>query len=441
MDPFSNLSRLLDEWKSLQPLKPEDEKRLWRKLKLEWNYHSNHIEGNTLTYGETELLLIHGQTSGDHALRDYIEMQAHDLAIEHLRAMVSDSERSLTEADVRDLNRILLKESFWKDAITTDGLPTRIEIRPGEYKTQPNNVRTASGEIFHFAEPVDVSARMSAMLERLQKFEDGESLHPVEVAAWLHHEFVLIHPFGDGNGRVARLLVNFVLMRAGYLPLIVPTETKDSYLASLRIADAGDLGPLTGFLAECLLAAMHRGIRAAKGDSIEEEGDLEKEIEIFKRRHSGAPKTGIVRSGDVVKKLYLDHLHFLLVEFVRSTSSLDGLFSKKELRFNGRRVPTNIQEASDFLLKVPADLSASPILLDIEWSGGEFAEDFEPGGVEGASIEIAFQEFSYFVHVSELDQRRLAYDDYLTESECRALCRECVSKIFARIKERAHEGD
>ena len=120
MNPhLQNLNLRLTEWQSLQPLKREDDERLWRKLRLDWNYHSNHIEGNTLTYGETEILLIHGQATGDHVLRDYEEMKAHDVAIEHMRALVA-GERPLTEGDICDFNRILIKESFWKDAITPD---------------------------------------------------------------------------------------------------------------------------------------------------------------------------------------------------------------------------------------------------------------------------------------------------------------------------------
>ena len=132
------------EWDSLLPLAAEDERRLWQKLRLEWNYHSNHIEGNTLTYGETELLLLHDQTHGTHDMREYVEMKAHDAGIAHLRQLAADRSRVIGEGDIRDLNKIILKEPFWKVAETPDGEATRKQIIPGEYKTMPNNVRTAS---------------------------------------------------------------------------------------------------------------------------------------------------------------------------------------------------------------------------------------------------------------------------------------------------------
>jgi hypothetical protein len=112
------LDALRDEWQALQPLSAENEARLWKKLRLEWNYHSNHIEGNTLTYGETELLLLHDRTTGNHSHREYLEMKAHDVGIEHVRNLAADKDRLISESDIRDLNRIILKEPFWKYAET-----------------------------------------------------------------------------------------------------------------------------------------------------------------------------------------------------------------------------------------------------------------------------------------------------------------------------------
>lgn len=85
MNPIiTNLDASKSQWMTAQPLKVEDDERLWKKFRLEWSYNSNHIEGNTLTYGETELLIILGQTKGNHTIREYDEMKAHDLAVRHI---------------------------------------------------------------------------------------------------------------------------------------------------------------------------------------------------------------------------------------------------------------------------------------------------------------------------------------------------------------------
>jgi Fic family protein len=269
MNPsFDSITSLKADWDALQPLDPEFERRLWQKLRLEWNYHSNHIEGNTLTYGETALLLLHDQTHGNHTLREYLEMKAHDVGIEHLRHLAADQTRLITPGDIRDLNKIILKEPFWKPTKTADGQDSRSEVIPGEYKTLPNSVITATDELFEYAPPQEVPARMQALVDWLGTALEQRDDHLLSIAAKLHHDFVLIHPFDDGNGRVARMLVNYLLLRDGYPPIIVPTEQKSDYFTNLRLADAGDLAELTAFFGHQLEWSLRLAIRAGKGEAI-----------------------------------------------------------------------------------------------------------------------------------------------------------------------------
>lgn len=257
-----DLRQLATEWAAAQPLPVENKSRLWQRLRIEWNYNSNHIEGNTLTYGETLLLLIHGRTRGDHLLREYEEMRGHDVAIELVRSLALD-DRPLTEGDIRDLNRIVLKEGFWRVAETPDGEPTRKWIEPGRYKTQPNHVLTAAGEIFQFAAPEETPARMAAFVQWLRAEMEAPALDLPAMLARAHHDFIGIHPFDDGNGRVVRLLVNYVLLRAGLLPLVIKSRDRRRYLESIAIADAGDLAPLCEFFAEALRWSLRLGLDAA----------------------------------------------------------------------------------------------------------------------------------------------------------------------------------
>jgi Fic family protein len=166
-------------------------------------------------------------------LRDYEEMKAHDVGIAYVRDLAAE-ERVIGETDIRDLNKIILKEPFWKEAITPEGQPTRKHIVPGDYKSSPNNVRTATGEIFAFSSPEQTPAKMHDLVTWLRDSLESRTIHPIQLVAKLHHDFVLIHPFDDGNGRVARLLVNYVLLRLGYPPLIIKSEDKAAYLAALR---------------------------------------------------------------------------------------------------------------------------------------------------------------------------------------------------------------
>ena len=153
----SNKHKEIDELKKelnrLSPISDEQYDKLWKKFRLEWNYNSNHIEGNTLTYGQTELLLIFGKTSGGKDLQEYDEMKAHDLAIKMVAEEASDKERPLTENFIRLLNETILVRPFWRRAITPDGHSTRRQILIGQYKSMPNSVRLSNGEIFQYASP------------------------------------------------------------------------------------------------------------------------------------------------------------------------------------------------------------------------------------------------------------------------------------------------
>ncbi len=325
-ETLAGIDSLKAELDALRPLAPEGEQRLWQKLRLEWNYNSNHIEGNTLTYGETFLLLIHGQTNGGHSMREFEEMKAHDVAVSMVRSWADDPERPLLEINLRELNDILLKEPFWKEAITPDGQPTRVQIQPGEYKRQPNNVRLANGEIFLFASVEETPAKIHDLMDWFNRAED---LHPLERAAIFHHRFVAIHPFGDGNGRTARLVINYILMRAGYMPIVIKSTDKSNYLRALQQADAGDLQPFTEYLAEQEVRALELGIKAAKGLSIEEPSDIDKELALFKlgTKDKEGPKEQ--RTELVLAQTFRKSLRPLFEEFFAGMESFNDFFRAK----------------------------------------------------------------------------------------------------------------
>ena len=278
-----DLEAAISEWhKQRQGIQSDDEERLWKKLRLEWNYNSNHIEGNTLTYHETELLLIHGRTAGGHPMRDYEEMKAHDVAIDHARFLARE-ERSLGEGDIRDLNKTLLKEPFWQNAETPDGQPTRKRIIPGQYKTQPNHVRTATGELYRFAEPGETPALMEQWTRDFRR-DLERSAYPLPLfLAESHWSFLRIHPFDDGNGRTARLLANYALLRNNLPPIVIKSDDRDRYISGLQNADVGRMLPLAQFMLENVSWSIALAIRAAKGESIRAPDDMVKEMELFVR--------------------------------------------------------------------------------------------------------------------------------------------------------------
>ena len=243
---------LTEELRQLLPMKAEYQQRLDKKFRLEFNYNSNHLEGNTLTYGETELLLIFDRTTGNHELREYEEMKGHDVAYELIKDLAADHERPLTETTIKNLHSLLLVRPFWKEALTPDGQPTRREIKVGNYKEYPNSVRLQSGEIFHYASPEETPIKMGELIAWLREEEEKQEVHPVVLAALLHYNFVRIHPFDDGNGRLSRLLMNYVLFKHNLPPVVIKSADKKEYLRVLGDADSGNPEPLIEYISQQL---------------------------------------------------------------------------------------------------------------------------------------------------------------------------------------------
>lgn len=269
MNSLDRAAQLKSELDALRPLDPEAEARIMQKFRLDWNYHSNNLEGNTLTYGETKALILFGVTAQGKPLRDHFEITGHNEAINSTLDLVK-RETPLTEKFIRELHTLVLKEDSFKEAQTADGQPTRRRIMVGKYRTQPNHVVTVTGETFHFATPKETPAKMKELVDWFREERERPDIDPIALAAVFHHKFILIHPFDDGNGRVARILLNFILIQFGFPPVIIKTEDKESYFSVLRLADAGALQPFVDYVAQNLIRSLELMIRSAKGENIEE---------------------------------------------------------------------------------------------------------------------------------------------------------------------------
>ena len=279
---LNTIDRLKSELDELRPLPPDVAARVEQKLRIESNYHSNAVEGNSLTLGETRSLILHGLTARGKPMRDHLDIQGHDDAVKAIERAVKE-EQQLTEVFVRNLHRVLLKEPYENEAIGPDGRRTTRLITPGEYKTTPNNVRTSTGETYHFTPPEQVKPAMSDLIDWYRNREAAGE-HPIITAAAVHYRFVRIHPFDDGNGRMARLLMNLLLIRHGYTVAIVQSGQRARYLQELERADRSeDLAQFIDYVASCCEYALNLYLQAALGEPIEDPEDIDREIARFKR--------------------------------------------------------------------------------------------------------------------------------------------------------------
>ncbi|MYN26034.1 Fic family protein [Duganella levis] len=227
----------IDQWKrrldDLRPLPPEVARNLREALVVNWTYHSNAIEGNTLTLLETKVVL-EGITIGGKLLREHFEAINHRDAICYMEDAVHNEE-PLSEWQIRNLHRLVLKEIDNANA----GLYRRTNVVIAGARHVPPDA-------------LQVPEQMHALLDWYTEAQ----LHPVLRAVQLHADFVKIHPFTDGNGRTARLLLNLELLKAGYPALVLPVQRRLAYYEALDAAHVdGDLAPFADLVADCLREA------------------------------------------------------------------------------------------------------------------------------------------------------------------------------------------
>ena len=249
MDKLASIYR---QWQEIQPLSPRKQYLLSQRFTVDYNFNSNHIEGNTLTYGQTELLLLLGKVVGEGDLKDFNDMKASQVGYEMMREALNLKDTPLTQNFIRQLHKVLLREDYTEYRNLPGGIQTSYVIHAGQYKKRPNSVITRYGDRFEYASPEETPALMADLVDWYNEAEQSENYSPVELAALFHYRYIRIHPFEDGNGRIARLLVNYILARHGWPMIVVRSRDKWKYIEALHKSDL-KVGPGASFGAQATL--------------------------------------------------------------------------------------------------------------------------------------------------------------------------------------------
>lgn len=212
MNKFDKLDALKNKLDSLRPLPPEVVRNLHEDLVLRWTYNSNAIEGNTLTLKETKVAL-EGITVGGKTLREHFEAINHREAILFVEDIINRNEK-ITTGQIKRIHALILKNIDDENA----GVFRKVNVTVAGAESVPPDSFLVQGEMDN------LEVWYNKMINEL---------HPVELAARLHSDFVKIHPFIDGNGRTARLLMNLELMKAGFPAVILPVERRLEYYETL----------------------------------------------------------------------------------------------------------------------------------------------------------------------------------------------------------------
>ncbi len=222
-----------------------------RQLRREWAIETGSIEGvYFIDRGVTQTLIEHGINASliphqaNNKTQEHVAMiiQAHADVLEGLFDFVK-GERVLTTGYIKELHAALLRHQDTVTVVDQFGRQFEKELQKGAYKITPNNPKREDGSMHEYCPPEHVASEMDRLIAWHQSHVK-RAVPPEVEAAWLHHAFTQIHPFEDGNGRVARAISSLILIKAGWFPLVIKLEEKAKYIDALECADAGDLRPL-----------------------------------------------------------------------------------------------------------------------------------------------------------------------------------------------------
>lgn len=252
-DILDKLAKKKEELDKYKPLPPELVKNLEDWFKVELTYSSNAIEGNTLSRIETAEVIERGTAAviSGKPLKDQLEAINHAKAIEFIKQLAQKrkSHQFITEQDIKDIHKIILTgiDDGWA----------------GKYRQSEVFIRGSDAE---FPMPGAVPYAMQEFIEWLQSMQDA---HPVRLSADAHSKFVSIHPFIDGNGRTARLLMNLILTLYDYPMAVIRNEDRIEYLATFDAArEKKDLGSFYTIIENAVERSLDAYISAARGESV-----------------------------------------------------------------------------------------------------------------------------------------------------------------------------
>ena len=229
---IERIDEKLNELEKLRPIPSSLIRKLQEQFALEMTYNSNAIEGNSLTQKETFLIINEGLTIKGKPLKDHLEVKDHYEALDYLYDFIKrDKRQTFSEVTLRTLHQIVLKDTE--------------PLEAGRYRT--GNV-IITGSVHNPPEAAEVSFQMSELTGWIKK--NKNKLHIIELAAIVHHKIAFIHPFFDGNGRTARLVMNLLLMQKGFPMVVILRNDRKKYYDTLSKADNGDYIPFVRFIAQ-----------------------------------------------------------------------------------------------------------------------------------------------------------------------------------------------
>jgi Fic family protein len=416
-------------------------KKINYKLRLDWNYYSNRMEGGTLTKAETRSVMVGNIDVKGKPLKDVFEMTGHDKIVLEVLKM-SKGELRIAEKRIKDIHKTIMYEEADEKA-----------LQIGKWKSHANEIINYKGEKIAFTSPADVAEEVhriiNAVNAELDKFySDKKSKHPIEIAAQFHIDFVSVHPFYDGNGRTTRILTNIILMACDYPAIIVKDEHKQAYYKLLGDIQAygGKTDLFYSFIAERVLETQQLIIDALEGKEIDDLDDFDKEIQIFKKQLEAKQLLGSVKkSNEVIHHIYFNCIKKLFDTIEQKHNSFDNLFSENEyLRNINREYPiknneTFLDDAISQLINNESNEFSEYINKDINSLGFFiYHKNFQKDGLNmfdaNYSISVELDDYQFHISSDGVGKFSYAYDSLPNEEDISRIVKTIMKAHLDELK-------
>ena len=291
-------------------LTPEVLNTIRKYFRIKNIYHSNAIEGNSLNVGETRTVVELGLTITGKPLKDQAEAKNLSAALDFLEELAANPSRPITESDVRQIHLLVLKGINDNDA----GRYRSVNVEIGGSQFKPPAPESVAGEMDQFGQWLQKASVPGDL------FEPAEAILAASAA---HTWFVTIHPFIDGNGRVARLLMNLVLMRFGFPIAVITREDRLRYYDALEFSQASDLTPFVSLIAECVEESLEEYEEAAneQREKIEWAKSLASKFDQKEKTRASNQYEVWKNAMELLKSLFKQN-----VEFLAASSNLGDVY-------------------------------------------------------------------------------------------------------------------
>lgn len=446
MEQLEKALLLKKEWEKINPYIYNLEENIIQKIKTDWIFHSNLLENSALTYNETNALVLFGLTAQSKSFQEQQETIAHNEIVK-LIFELSKSKFEITENFIFEIYDILHscagKYNYYVE--NNSVLKKAKEIK--RYKTNYNDAILPSGESFKFAAPDEVPAKMKELLSWYNEKLKSNEVNIIPLASEFYLKFLFIHPFNSGNGRIARILLNLILMQNNFPPIVMKFEEKANYILALAQSNNGSKISIIEFIAKNINDTYDYLLSCCKPDDKSKSLNLEKEIEILEKRLNTFGKNiEVTRTIDAIIEIYDVSVFDVCQQFIDACEKFDSFYYKSNLFIGNAYLPWNNNKL-DAIIEGRRKINKDTDQIDLWYAFERFNK--EGFGEFNYESRIIFQfNLSNYIIKSSCSNKIIvkAYNEQLTEDEINEIVnieirkhKDLIEKKLSEVQEMKSE--